>query len=85
MFRRSTDPNLSFFLKSTTNTDSEQIYKRGIFGIRGFQKAQLGSNEREFCGDGLESHKYRRSRWVLLVVIKTYIVSTTWVARYETT
>ena len=24
---------------STTNTDSEQNYKRGIFGIRGFQKA----------------------------------------------
>ena len=23
----------------------------------------------EFCGDGLESHKDRRSRWVLLVLI----------------
>ena len=26
-------------------------------------------NDREFCGDGLETHKDRRSRWVLLVHI----------------
>ena len=26
---------------ATTNTDSEQNYKRGIFGIRGFQKIQI--------------------------------------------
>ena len=34
---------------------------------RGFQKTQVGSNDREFCGDGLEPHKDRRSRWVVLV------------------
>ena len=34
-----------------------------------FQKLQVGSNEREFCGDGFESQKDRRSRWVLLVII----------------
>ena len=31
---------------------------------RGFQKTQVGSNERKICGDGLESHKDWRSRWV---------------------
>ena len=29
----------------------------------------MGSNERKFCGDGLESNKDRRSRWVLLVSV----------------
>ena len=33
-----------------------------------FQKTQVGSNDREFCGDGLEPHKDRRSWWVLLVL-----------------
>ena len=42
--------------------------KCGIFGIRGFQKAQIGSNERKFSGDGFESHKDRRSWWVFLLV-----------------
>ena len=31
---------------------------------------QVGSNDRAFCGDGLEPHKNRRSRWVLLVIIE---------------
>ena len=48
---------------------AKKNYKHGIFGIRGFQKAQLVSNEREFCGEGLESLKYRRSRWDLQVVL----------------
>ena len=35
---------------------------------------QVGSNDGEFCGDGLEPHKDRRSRWVLLVrVICIYL------------
>ena len=36
---------------------------------RGFQKTQVGSNNREFCGDGLEPHKDRRSQWVLLITV----------------
>ena len=43
---------------------------RKNLGIRGFQKTQVGSKDREFCGDGLEPHRDRRSRWVLLVDIK---------------
>ena len=41
-------------------------------GTRGLQKGQLGSNERKYCEDGLGTKIYlhRRSRWVLLVVIK---------------
>ena len=31
---------------------------------------QVGSNDREFCGDGLELQKDRRSGWVLVVYIK---------------
>ena len=31
--------------------------------------ALLGSKEREFCGNGLESNKDRRSRWYLLVYL----------------
>ena len=30
-------------------------------------QAQVGSNDRKFCRDGLEPNKDRRSRWVLLV------------------
>ena len=30
---------VGWFYVFTTNTDNEQTYKRGIFGIRGFQKA----------------------------------------------
>ena len=38
-------------------SDSEQTYKRGIFGIRGFQKASIGSNKRKCCEDGLGTKK----------------------------
>ena len=62
-------------MQSSSTTDSGQICKRGVFGIRGFRKAYIGSNEREFCGDGLESHKDRRRRWVLLVSVKIQVVS----------
>ena len=41
------------YLQSTTNTDSEQTYKRGIFGVRGFPKASIGSNVRKQCDDGV--------------------------------
>ena len=51
--------------------------------IREFQKAQVGSNERKCCRDGLEtsisvdqlSAKY--SRWVLLVLYKAKLISLT--------
>ena len=46
------------------------LFTSGMSVAIGFQKAQLGSNEREFCGDGLEFQKDRRSRWALLVCLK---------------
>ena len=45
----------------------EKYRNKVSFGITGFQKLQIGSNDREFGRDGLESQKDRRGRWVLLV------------------
>ena len=53
--------------ESTTKTDSEQIFKCSIFGISWFQMVKIGSNERKFCGDGLELHKDQRRWWDLVV------------------
>ena len=51
------------------NANKKKNYERGILGTRRFQKAQIGSNERKYCEDGLGTKIYlhRRSRWALLV------------------
>ena len=50
------------FLTHTSSISPTPLKNASCGRTRGFQKTQVGSNEREFCGDGLESHKNRRSR-----------------------
>ena len=57
-------------IKERHHHNIKQIRKKDNHaGTRGFRKTQVGSNEKEFCGDGLESHKDRRSQWVLRVLL----------------
>ena len=53
--------------ESYYNANKKKALQHNNTRTRGFQKSQVGSNDGEFCGNGLEPHKDRRSRWVLLV------------------